>query len=126
MQAQTGNCTILVQMEGHRIIGYETSGTDWRYGQLVSHAIFEAVEKTADALKAKPARKRPKMEPRQEPAVTPKIEPRQEPAVKAEPREKPAKKVNKARDRPVKTETGLVDLVSEEEDGEYVEDKEWI
>ena len=113
-------------MEGHRLVGYETSGDDWRYGQIVSHAIFEAVEKTADALKAKPARKRPKMEPRQDPAATAKMEPRQEPAVKAEPREKPAKKVNKARDGPVKTETGLVDLVSEEDDEEYIEDKEWI
>ena len=128
MQAQeTGSCTVAVQLKGHKIVGYETGGDDWRYGHIVSHAIFEAVEKTTAALKAKPARKRPKMEPRQEPAVTPKIEPRQEPAVKAEPREKPAKKVNKARDRPVKTETGLVDLVSEEEEvGEYVEDKEWI
>ena len=66
------------------------------------------------------------MEPRQDPTATAKMEPRQEPAVKAEPRERPAKKVNKARDRPIKAEDRLVDLVSEEEDGEYIEDKEWI
>ena len=127
MQAQeTGNCTVTVQVRGHEIIGFETGGDDWRYGHIVSHAIFEAVEKTADALKAKPARKRPKVEPHQEPAVPAKTEPHQEPAVKAEPREKPAKKVSKARDRPIKAEAGLVDLVSEEEDGEYIEDKEWI
>ncbi len=126
-------------MEGHRLVGYETSGDDWRYGQIVSHAIFEAVEKTAEALKAKPARKRPKMEPRQDPAATAKMEPRQDPAatakiepsqkpaVKTEPKERPGKKVNKAKDRPIKAEDRLVDLVSEEEDdGEYVEDKEWI
>ena len=114
-------------MEGHRLIGYETSGDDWRYGQIVSHAIFEAVEKTADALKAKPARKRPKMEPRQDPAATAKTEPRQEPAIKTEPKERLGRKVNKARDRPIKAEEAMVDLVSEEEDdGEYVEDKEWI
>ena len=139
MQAQTGNCTILVQMEGHKIIGYETSGDDWRYGQIVSRAIFEAVEKTADDLKAKPARKRPKMEPHQvpaaatkselsqDPAAATKSELSQEPAVKTEPKSRQGKKVNKARDRPVKTEEALVDLVSEEEqEGEYVEEEEWI
>ena len=137
MQAQAGNCTVTVQLKGHEIIGYETGGDDWRYGHILSHAIFEAVEKTTATLKAKPARKRPKIEPLQEPAATAKSESSrdpaakaktesgQEPAVKTEPK---GRKVNKARDRPIKAEEeALVDLVSEEEqEGEYVEDKEWI
>ena len=129
MQAQTGNCTVTVQLKGHEIVGYETGGDDWRYGHIVSHAIFEAVEKTADALKAKPTPKRAKTETttvKTEPAQVPKSEPEQ--AVKTEPREKPARKVNKARDRPIKAEEeALVDLVSEDErDKEYVEEDEWI
>ena len=136
MQAQAGNCTVTVQLKGHEIIGYETGGDDWRYGHILSHAIFEAVEKTTATLKAKPARKRPKIEPLQEPAATVKSESSrdpaakvktesgQEPAIKTEPK---GRKVNKARDRPIKAEDRLVDLVSEEEqEGEYVEDKEWI
>ena len=132
MQAQTGNCTVTVQLKGHEIIGYETGGDDWRYGHIVSHAIFEAVEKTTAALKAKPARKKPKIEPLQDPAATAKPGPSrdpattaktefgQEPAVKTEPK---GRKVNKARDRPVKAEEALVDLVSEDEqEGEYVEE----
>ena len=132
MQAQAGNCTVTVQLKGHEIIGYETGGDDWRYGHILSHAIFEAVEKTTATLKAKPARKRPKIEPLQEPAATAKSESSrdpaakvktesgQEPAVKTEPK---GRKVNKARDRPVKAEEALVDLVSEEEqEGEYVEE----
>ena len=121
MQAQAGNCTVTVQLKGHEIIGYETGGDDWRYGHILSHAIFEAVEKTTATLKAKPARKRPKIEPLQEPAATVKTEPGQEPAVKTEPK---GRKVNKARDRPIKAEEeALVDLVSEEEqEGEYVEE----
>ena len=118
MQAQTGNCTVTVQLKGHEIIGYETGGDDWRYGHIVSHAIFEAVEKTADALKAKPTPKRAKTE-----TTTVKTEPEQ--AVKTEPREKPARKTAKARDKPIKAEPGaaLVDLVSEEErEEEYVEE----
>ena len=113
MQAQeTPSCTVTVQLKGDKIVGYKTDGDDWRYGHLMSHAIFEAVEKTADALKAKPARKKPKTEPLQEPAV------------KTEPK---GRKVSKARDRPIKAEDGLVDLVSEEEpEGEYIEDREWI
>ena len=132
MQAQTGNCTVTVQLKGHEIVGYETGGDDWRYGHIVSHAIFEAVERTTATLKAKPARKRPKIEPLQEPAATAKSEPRQEPAAKAktESGQEPAiktepkgRKVNKARDRPIKAEDRLVDLVSEEEqEGEYVEE----
>ena len=119
MQAQeTPSCTVTVQLKGDRIVGYKTDGDDWRYGHLMSHAIFEAVEKTADALKAKPARKKPKVEPLQVPAATAKSGPSQEPAVKTEP---------KTRDRPIKAEDGLVDLVSEEEpEGEYIEDREWI
>ena len=133
MQArETPSCTVTVQLEGDRIVGYKTDGDDWRYGHLVSHAIFEAVEKTADALKAKPARKKPKVEPLQVPAATAKSGPSrdpattaktefgQEPAVKTEPK---GRKVNKARDRPIKAEDRLVDLVSEEEqEGEYVEE----
>ena len=132
MQAQTGNCTVTVQLKGHEIIGYETGEDDWRYGHIVSHAIFEAVERTTATLKAKPARKRPKIEPLQEPAATAKSESSrdpaakaktesgQEPAVKTEPK---GRKVNKARDRPVKAEEALVDLVSEDEqEGEYVEE----
>ena len=100
-------------MEGDRIVGYKTDGDDWRYGHIVSHAIFEAVENTADALKAKPARKKPKVEPLQVPAATAKSGPSrdpattaktefgQEPAVKTEPK---GRKVNKARDRPIKAE----------------------
>ena len=136
MQAQTGNCTVTVQLKGHEMVGYETGGDDWRYGHIVSHAIFEAVERTTATLKAKPARKRPKIEPLQEPAATAKSEPRQEPAAtaKSEPRQEPAiktepkgRKVNKARDRPIKAEDRLVDLVSEEEqEGEYIEEDEWI
>ena len=136
MQAQTGNCTVTVQLKGHEIVGYETGGDDWRYGHIVSHAIFEAVERTTATLKAKPARKRPKIEPLQEPAATAKSEPRQEPAAKAktESGQEPAiktepkgRKVNKARDRPIKAEDRLVDLVSEEEQvGEYIEEDEWI
>ena len=127
MQAQIGNCSVTVQVRGHEIVGFETGGDDWRVGAIISHAVFDAVEKTTATLKAKPARKRPKIEPLQEPAVPAKVEPHQEPAVKAEPAEKPAKKVNRAKDRPIKAEAGVVDLVSEEEkDGEYVEDKEWI
>ena len=134
MQAQeTPSCTVTVQLRGDRIVGYKTDGDDWRYGHLMSHAIFEAVEKTADALKAKPARKKPKIEPLQVPAATAKSGPSrdpattaktefgQEPAVKTEPK---GGKVNKARDRPIKAEKeALVDLVSEEEqEGEYVEE----
>ena len=133
MQAQeTPSCTVTVQLKGDRIVGYKTDGDDWRYGHLMSHAIFEAVEKTADALKAKPARKKPKVEPlqlpaataqsgpSQDPATTVKTEFGQEPAVKTEPK---GRKVNKARDRPIKAEDRLVDLVSEEEqEGEYVEE----
>ena len=132
MQArETPSCTVTVQLEGDRIVGYKTDGDDWRYGHLMSHAIFEAVEKTADALKAKPARKKLKVEPLQVPAATAKSGPSQdpattvktefgqEPAVKTEPK---GRKVNKARDRPVKAEEALVDLVSEDEqEGEYVE-----
>ena len=136
MQAQTGNCTVTVQIKGHEIIGYETGGDDWRYGHIISHAIFEAVEKTADALKAKPA-KRVKVEPRQDPAIKTKSEASQEPAAKtkSEASQEPAvktepkgRKVNKARDRPIKAEEeALVDLVSEDErDKEYVEEDEWI
>ena len=122
-------------MKGDKIVSYKADGDDWRYGHLMSHAIFEAVEKTADALTAKPARKKPKVEPlqlpaataqsgpSQDPATTVKTEFSREPAVKTEPK---GRKVNKARDRPIKAEDGLVDLVSEEEDGEYIEDKEWI
>jgi len=119
LQAQeTPSCTVTVQLKGDRIVGYKTDGDDWRYGHLMSHAIFEAVEKTADALKAKPARKKPKVEPLQVPAATAKSGPSQEPAVKTEP---------KTRDRPIKAEDELVDLVSEEEpEGEYIEDREWI
>ena len=141
MQAQeTPSCTVTVQLKGDRIVGYKTDGDDWRYGHLMSHAIFEAVEKTADALKAKPARKKPKVEPlqlpaataqsgpSQDPATTVKTEFGQEPAVKTEPKEKLARKTPRARDKPIKAEPGaaLVDLVSEEErDEEYVE-QEWI
>ena len=125
MQAQaTGNCTVTVQVRGHEIVGFETGGDDWRYGHIVSHAVFEAVEKATDALKARPAHKRAKTEPSQEPATV-KTEPVREPAVKTEPREKPARKTAKARDKPVKAEPGaaLVDLVSEEErEEEYVEE----
>ena len=137
MQAQeTPSCTVTVQLKGDRIVGYKTDGDDWRYGHLMSHAIFEAVEKTADALKAKPARKKPKIEPLQDPAATAKPGPSrdpattaktefgQEPAVKTEPK---GRKVSKARDRPIKAEDRLVDLVSEEEQvGEYIEEDEWI
>ena len=133
MQAQaTGNCTVTVQVRGHEIVGFETGGDDWRFGAIISHAVFDAVEKTTATLKAKPARKRPKIEPLQEPAATAKSEPRQKPAAtaKSEPRQEPAiktepkgRKVNKARDRPIKAENRLVDLVSEEEqEGEYVEE----
>ena len=99
--------------------------------------MFDTIEKTVDNLKAKPAKK-VKLEQRQDPATTAKSEASQGPAikteseanpvsaVKTEPRERSGKKVNKARDRPIKAEDGLVDLVSEEEDGEYIEDKEWI
>ena len=139
MQAQAGNCTVTVQLKGHEIIGYETGGDDWRYGHILSHAIFEAVEKTTATLKAKPARKRPKIEPLQEPAATAKSESSrdpaakvktesgQEPAIKTEPKRRLGRKVNEARDRPIKAEEALVDLVSEEEpEGEYIEEDEWI
>ena len=145
MQAQAGNCTVTVQLKGHEIIGYETGGDDWRYGHILSHAIFEAVEKTTATLKAKPARKRPKIEPLQEPAAPAKSESSQdpankvktesgqEPAVKTEPKRRLGKKVNEARDRPIKAEEeeALVDLVSEDEkdkgqEGEYVEEDGWI
>ena len=139
MQAQTGNCTVTVQLKGHEIIGYETGGDDWRYGHILSHAIFEAVEKTTATLKAKPARKRPKIEPLQEPAATVKSESSRDPAAKVktesgqEPKRRLGKKVNAARDRPIKAEEeeALVDLVSEDErdkeqEGEYVEEDEWI
>ena len=137
MQAQeTPSCTVTVQLKGDRIVGYKTDGDDWRYGHLMSHAIFEAVEKTADALKAKPARKKPKVEPlqlpaataqsgpSQDPATTVKTEFGQEPAVKTEPK---GRKASKVRDRPIKAEDRLVDLVSEEEQvGEYIEEDEGI
>ena len=123
-------------MKGDRIVGYKTDGDDWRYGHLMSHAIFEAVEKTADALKAKPARKKPKVEPLQLPAATAQSGPSQDPAttvktefgqesaVKTEPK---GRKASKVRDRPIKAEDRLVDLVSEEEQvGEYIEEDEWI
>ena len=139
MQAQAGNCTVTVQLKGHEIIGYETGGDDWRYGHILSHAIFEAVEKTTATLKAKPARKRPKIEPLQEPAATAKSESSRDPATKVktesgqEPKRRLGKKVNEARDRPIKAEEeeALVDLVSEDErdkgqEGEYVEEDEWI
>ena len=113
----------MVQVEGHKITGFETGGNDWRFGAVLSHAVFDTVEKTVDSLKAKPAKK-VKLEQRQDPAVTAKSEASQDPAVKTEPRERSGRKVNKARDRPIKAEDGLVDLVSEEEDGEYVEDGE--
>ena len=137
MQAQeTPSCTVTVQLKGDRIVGYKTDGDDWRYGHLMSHAIFEAVEKTADALKAKPARKKPKVEPLQLPAATAQSGPSQDPAttvrtefgqelaVKTEPK---GRKASKVRDRPIKAEDRLVDLVSEEEQvGEYIEEDEWI
>ena len=122
-------------MRGHKITGFETGGDDWRFGAILSHAVFDTVEKTVDNLKAKPAKK-VKLEQRRDPATMVKPEQHQDAAVKTEanpvsavktePRERSGKKVNKARDRPIKAEGGLVDLVSEEEDGEYVEDKEWI
>ena len=126
----------MVQIKGHKITGFETGGDDWRYGAVLSHAVFDTIEKTVETLKAKPAKKI-KLEQRQDPATTVKSEASQDPAkteseanpvpaVKTEPRERSGKKVNKARDRPTKAEDGLVDLVSEEEDGEYIEDKEWI
>ena len=126
----------MVQVKGHKITGFETGGDDWRYGAVLSHAVFDTIEKTVETLKAKPAKKI-KLEQRQDPATAAKSEASQDPAkteseanpvsaVKTEPRERSGKKVNKARDRPIKAEDGLVDLVSEEEDGEYVEDKEWI
>ena len=128
----------MVKVENHEITGFETGGSDWRFGAVLSHAVFDTVERTVDSLKAKPAKK-VKLEPRQESAATAKSEASQDPAVKTEseaspvsavktePRERSGKKVNKARDRPIKAEEALVDLVSEEEkDGEYVEDKEWI
>ena len=122
-------------MRGHKITGFETGGDDWRFGAILSHAVFDTVEKTVDNLKAKPAKK-VKLEQRRDPATMVKPEQHQDAAVKTEanpvsavktePRERSGKKVNKARDRPTKAEDGLVDLVSEEEDGEYIEDKEWI
>ena len=127
----------MVQVKGHKITGFETGGDDWRFGAILSHAVFDTIEKTVETLKAKPAKKI-KLEQRQDPATAAKSEASQDPAVKTkseanpvpavktEPRERSGKKVNKARDRPIKAEDGLVDLVSEEEDGEYVEDKEWI
>ena len=127
----------MVQVKGHKITGFETGGDDWRFGAILSHAVFDTVEKTVDNLKAKPAKKA-KLEQRRDPATTVKPEQHQDAAVKTEseanpvsavktePRERSGKKVNKARDRPTKAEDGLVDLVSEEEDGEYIEDKEWI
>ena len=125
MQAQaTGNCTVTVQVRGHEIIGFETGGDDWRFGHIVSHAVFEAVEKTADALKAKPTPKRAKTETttvKTEPARVPKSEPEQ--AVKMEPKERPAGKTVKARDRPIKAEVDIVDIASDDEiqREEYVE-----
>ena len=124
-------------MRGHKITGFETGGDDWRFGAILSHAVFDTVEKTVDNLKAKPAKK-VKLEQRQDPATTVKSEASQDPAktkseanpasaVKTEPRERSGKKVNKARDRPIKAEDRLVDLVSEEEQvGEYIEEDEWI
>ena len=124
-------------MRGHKITGFETGGDDWRFGAILSHAVFDTVEKTVDNLKAKPAKK-VKLEQRRDPATMVKPEQHQDAAVKTEseanpvsalktePRERSGKKVNKGRDRPIKAEDGLVDLVSEEEDGEYIEDKEWI
>ena len=115
----------MVKVEDHEITGFETGGSDWRFGAILSHAVFDTVEKTVDALKAKPAKK-VKLEQHQDAAVKTKSEADPVSTVKTEPRERSGKKVNKARDRPIKAEDGLVDLVSEEEDGEYIEDKEWI
>ena len=127
----------MVKVENHEITGFETGGDDCRFGAVLSHAVFDTVEKTVDSLKTKPAKK-VKLEQRRDPATTVKPEQHQDaavktefeanpvPAVKTEPRERSGKKVNKARDRPIKAEDGLVDLVSEEEDGEYIEDKERI
>ena len=134
----------MVQVKGHKITGFETGGDDWRFGAVLSHAVFDTIEKTVETLKAKPAKKI-KLEQRQDPATTAKSEASQDPAVKTEseanpvsavktePRERSGKKVNKARDRPIKAEEeeALVDLVSEDErdkeqEGEYVEEDEWI
>ena len=123
-------------MRGHKITGFETGGDDWRFGAILSHAVFDTVEKTVDNLKAKPAKK-VKLEQRRDPATTVKPEQHQDAAVKTEanpvsavktePGERSGKKVNKARDRPIKAEDRLVDLVSEEEQvGEYIEEDEWI
>ena len=123
-------------MRGHKITGFETGGDDWRFGAILSHAVFDTVEKTVDNLKAKPAKK-VKLEQRRDPATMVKPEQHQDAAVKTEanpvsavktePRERSGRKVNKARDRPTKAEDRLVDLVSEEEQlGEYIEEDEWI
>ena len=122
MQAQaTGNCTVTVQVRGHEIVGFETGGDDWRYGHIVSHAVFDAVEKATDALKARPAKKI-KVETTQvkaNEAKAAKVKTEPTPVVKSEPEpeKKPPRKVTKARDRPVKTEEDLVNLVSEDEEG---------
>ena len=95
----------MIEVNNHRIVGCETTGDNWKYTKLISHAAFDGVESALEAVRPQKARKKDKTE------------------VKTEPKQEPAKKPAKVKAKPVKPKREVVDISSDDENSakEYVE-----